>query len=299
MVDEPQMPVGDVLVPFIFDGHAVRGAICSVDSGIAEMLGHRDYPPALAQLIGEALAAMPLMATHLKSAGRINMQFQGGKQLQLLVAQVDQNLQIRGTAKFGDELAGGFAQMLAGGTLALILEPKTGNQHYQAIVPVEGDKLSESLQGYFRQSEQLDTRLLLAASEHRLTGLLLQRLPGAEPADDEYWQHLGALLDTLHEDELIAEPAQTILQRLFHGEELRVFEPRPITLRCQCDHASISGMLVNLGRAELQPVLEERGEVEVICEFCGKAYNYNPAEIETLLEGADAAPDPDSAQARH
>ena len=289
-----QAPRGDVLIPFLFEGQAVRGAIVSIDSGIEEMFGARDYPPALRTLVAQASAAMPLLATHLKNEGKINLQFQGSGDLSLLVAQVDHELTVRGTAKFDPEIRGSFSELLADGTLALMLEPRSGRQHYQAVVPVVGDGLADALEGYFRQSEQLDTRLLIAVSDHRLTGLLVQRLPAEDDAGEDvaaYWEHVSALVDTLGEAELAREPASTILHRLFHGENLRVFEPRAVTLRCQCSHASISGMLVSLGRDELQPVLDERGEVEVTCEFCGRSYKYSPAEIETLLNGAEAEPD--------
>ena len=285
-----QAPRGDVLIPFLFEDQAVRGAVVSIDSGIDTMLGPREYPAGLRTIIAQACAAMPLLATHLKSEGKINLQFQGEGGVSLLVAQVDHELTVRGTAKF-DERAergdGSFTALLADGRLALILEPKQGQQHYQAIVPVAGESLARALEAYFRQSEQLETRLLLAASEHRLTGVLVQRMPEQSGRDSDYWQHVGALLDTLSEEEMLAEAASTILHRLFHGEDLRVFEPRPVALRCQCSHASISGMLVGLGRDELQPVLDERGEVEVTCEFCGRSYSYSPTEIETLLDGAE------------
>lgn len=288
---EFQAPPGDVLIPFLFEDQAVRGAIVSIDSGIEEMFGSRPYPPGLRELVAQASAAMPLLATHLKNEGKINLQFQGSGDLALLVAQVDHELTVRGTAKFSDQANGSFSELLADGTLALILEPRSGQQHYQAVVPVVGEGLADALEGYFRQSEQLDTRLLLAVSDHRLTGLLVQRLPAQDDDAGDYWDHVCALMDTLGADELAAEPAPTILHRLFHGENLRVFEPREVTLRCQCSHASISGMLVSLGRDELQPVLDERGEVEVTCEFCGHSYQYSPAEIEILLNGAEAEPD--------
>lgn len=269
------------LTPLLFEERGVRGAILRLDDGVAAMFGHRDYPPDVLRLLGQACAAAPLLAAHLKFDGRLILQLQDGAALPLMVVQADDRLQVRGMAKYADGAGGDFQALAAGGLLGLTLEPRQG-QRYQAMVEVRGARLSDALEGYFEQSEQLPTRLRLAADGQRIAGLLLQRLPGSDA--DEGWTHLQALFETLGEEELLALPPDETLHRLFHQESLRVFEPRPVALRCNCSHAGISAMLLSLGEAELAPVLAEQGQVEVGCQFCGRQYHYSPQDVAELFQ---------------
>lgn len=281
----------DVLTRFLFEGHGVRGAVVRIDSGLAEMLDQRGYAEDVRRLLGESLAAAPLLASNLKFEGRINLQFQGDGPIQLLVTQVDHELRLRGMARADADVHGHFRQLLGEGTLALLLEPKQGENRYQARVPIEGDCLAQALQGYYAQSEQLPTVLSLATGADRLSGIMLQRMPDKDAdseTEDRYWEHLCALFSTLEPAELLSRTPQALLRRLFHAETLRVFEPEPVTLACSCSHASISNMLLALGEDELNPLLEETGKVEVTCEFCGKQYAYDKIEVRELLN-ADSA----------
>lgn len=284
----------DTLLPFLFEERALRGAVVSIDSGIEAMFGAAAYAEPVQRVLSHAAAAMPLLASHLKRPGQVNLQFQGGEHLPLLVAQADRELNVRAMAKPGDgELPSGFADLLAGGQMAVLLEPDQG-QRYQALVEVAGEHLAAALEGYFRQSEQLPTRLVLAAGPTRLAGLLLQQMPSIDAEAD--WAHGSALVDTLGAEELLAESAHTVLHRLFHADTVRLLDPRPVRLGCNCSHAGISRLLIGMGREELTPVLEERGQVEVTCEFCGNEYVYTTAEVEALIAGAEAEP---GGEARH
>lgn len=276
------------LISFDFEGQGARGVILSIDAGVEAMFGARDYPDDVRQLLGEAAAAAPLMASNLKYEGRINLQFQGGRQLSLLVAQVDERLQVRAMAKSAPGAAGSFEQLLAGGVLGWTLEPRRG-QPYQALVEIAGSSLAAALEGYFAQSEQLPTRLLLAAHGERIAGLMLQRVPGHDEASDQaYWQHLGALFATLRAAELLATAPRTVLRRLFHQEPLRQHAARPVALACSCSRGSISRLLLALGRTEIESILEEREVAEVTCEFCGREYRYLRSELKDLFDAADA-----------
>jgi molecular chaperone Hsp33 len=160
-------------------------------------------------------------------------------------------------------------------------------------VEIRGAHLSSALEGYFLQSEQVPTRLCLAGGGERLRGVLLQRLPTREGArdsaeDDAHWQHLEALFATLSPDELAASEPRELMLKLFPGEDIRVFREKPVQLVCRCSHASISAMLVSLGREELAQLLAERGQVEVTCEFCGKLYRYSADEMERLFAAVEA-----------
>lgn len=299
---------------FIFENHLAHGAFVEISSGVAEMLEPRHYSPDVRRLISEAVAAMPLLATHLKFEGRINLQFQGdgGKGLRsarrgdqvipphmsLLVAQIDHTLKVRAMAKAPPDLAGGFRDLLFGGLLALMLEPDPDSprQPSQALVMIEGERLSDALEGYFNQSEQLPTLIRLAADGDRVAGFMLQRLPLEDAqGSQEDWEHLQVLASTLDAGELLGTEPATILRRLFGEAPIRLFEPRPVSVACRCSQASIENMLLSLGVDEVQTIVAEQGKVEITCEFCGRQYLFQPADVQALFSAAGARP----TQTRH
>lgn len=275
------------LLPFLLPKRGVRGFAVRINEGIPDLLGWRAYSADVAKLLGEALAATPLLAADLREAGRFNIQFQGKGGLKLLVTQVDHELKLRGMAKADEKSEGDFQALMGGGTLACLLESRRerGND-YQAVVEVLGESLAEALQIYFHRSVQMPSLLRLAASPGCFAGIMLQRLPEGEGLNSEHWEHVHHLFGTLKEAELLQTGSATLLQRLFAEDEVRVFEPRPVTLACQCSHAGISAMLLGLGEDELKPVLEERGKVEVTCEFCGRHYSYADIEVRDLFAAA-------------
>lgn len=280
----------DSITPFLFERRNVRGAWVEIESGVADMLGHRNYSPDVRRLVGESCVAIALLAAQTAFKGRLSLQFQDGKgPLKLLVAQSDPGLNVRGMAKAASGASGALDQLMNGGVLGLVVEGAKGGQNYQALVQASGDTLAAALERYFSQSEQLPTRLCFAGDAARLRGLLMQRLPARDAEEDaEHWQHLQSLFATLSPEELATTPVDDLMLRLFPGEDIRVFKPRPVALVCSCNHASISAMLVSLGRKELEGLVLERGEVEVTCEFCGKSYRYSTAEMQKLFEATEA-----------
>lgn len=285
--------MADAVTPFLIASRNVRGAWVEIESGVADMLGHRAYAPAVRALVGESCAAVSLLAAQSSFEGRLSLQFQNGAgPVKLLVAQADSQLQVRGMAKAEAAAEGSFDALMQGGLFGLALEATKGDS-YQALVETRGDSLAAVLENYFRQSEQLPTRLCFAGATDALRGVLIQRLPpgakGRDAAEDEeHWDHISALFSTLKPEELAATAPQELLPRLFPAEEIRVFEPQPVQLACRCSHASISTMLVSLGREELESLLAERGVVEVTCEFCGRSYRYTPADMKELFAAVEA-----------
>ena len=280
----------DSVTPFLFEHRNVRGAWVEIETGVADMLGHRNYSPDVRRLVGESCVAIALLAAQTAFKGRLSLQFQHGQgPLKLLVAQSDPGLKVRGMAKAAADAAGALDQLMNGGVLGLVVEGARGGQNYQALVQARGDTLAVALERYFSQSEQLPTRLCFAGGADRLRGLLMQRLPARNDEEDAgHWQHLQSLFATLSPGELAGTPIDELVLRLFPGEDIRVFRPRPVALACSCSHASISTMLVSLGRKELEGLVLERGEVEVTCEFCGKSYRYSTAEMQKLFEATEA-----------
>lgn len=283
-------PMSDAVTPFLFDRRNVRGAWVEIEEGVADMLGHRAYSPDVRRLVGESCAAVALLAAQTAFTGRLSLQFQNGHgPIQLLVAQADPQLNVRGMAKAAGGASGSLEDLMKGGILGLTIEAARGGQNYQALVGIHGRHLSDVLEGYFQQSEQLPTRLRLAGDDERLRGLLIQRLPAQESGDDEEsWRHLEALFATLSAEELGRTAPRDLMLKLFPEEDVRVFHEKPVKLVCRCSHASISAMLVSLGRKELEDLLAERGEVEVTCEFCGKVYRYPASEMQALFEAVEA-----------
>jgi molecular chaperone Hsp33 len=288
------------LIPFQFANHIAHGAFVVIDEGVAAMMDHRAYPPSVRELIGQALAAMPLLATHTRFEGRINLQFQSEQAIKLLVAQVLQAeaapLTVRAMAKVSsivakDESNLGYRDMLSHGILALMLEPSDSDQpSRQAMVPIDGSSLAESLEGYFDQSEQLPTLIRLGATRDRVVGFMLQRLPLEHTkATQDVWEHLAILAGTLNADELLSAPPETLMRRLFANEDWGFQAPQAINVSCRCSREGISLLLLSLGREEVDKIVAEQGKVEVTCEFCGKAYVYTRSDAVTLFvaEGSE------------
>ena len=283
------------LLPFLIENRAVRGFAVEITEGIPELLGWRNYAPDVFRQLGHALAATPLLAADMPDQTRFNLQFQGAPAapVAMLVTQIgrdaDGTLALRGMAKAKADASGDFQQLLRGGTLACLLEPRQGGERYQALVEVLGEKLADALEIYFARSEQLPTVIKLGAASGKLAALMLQRLPERCSGDD--WHHVYTLASTLGEDELLGADSETLLRRLFAEDAVRVFPQRRIALQCQCSHAQISAMLLGLGEAELQPVLQERGSVDVTCEFCGRDYSYRDVEVRQLFAAVGATAD--------
>jgi len=280
------------LTGFLFENNVAHGAFVEISEGVAEMLGHRAYSADVRDLIGQAMAAMPLLATHLGFEGRINLQFQGEDAMKLLVAQVDHHLEVRAMAKAPAELQGTFTGLMHGGVLALMLEPHgQSREASQALVPIEGASLAQSLEAYFVQSEQLPTLIRLAADGDRLRGFMLQRLPLEDAqGSEEDWEHVSILAATLKPEELLQADPATLLGRLFAEEELRLFEPCPVNVACRCSRAGIARLLLSLGREECDSIIAEQGRISITCEFCGKDYVFNPVETAELFVAAGSVP---------
>lgn len=291
----------NLLTTFAFDNHVAHGAIVRLKAGVPELLDHRAYTPDLRTLIGEAMAAMPLLATHLNFEGRINLQFQGlpetrtiaKAKTQLLVAQVDHHLRVRAMAKADESAIGSFRELLEGGVLALMVEPASSQRPAsQALVLIEGERLQDALEAYFARSEQLPTLIRLAVRGDELAGFMLQRMPLESSAgNDDDWEHLRILASTLTDQELLDTDSDALLMRLFaDAPPLRRFEPRPVQVQCNCDRAGISRLLISLGQDEVQSIIAEQSRINVTCEFCGRDYHYTPAEASDLFTAAASEP---------
>jgi molecular chaperone Hsp33 len=292
----------DCLHRFLFEGYPIRGHLVHLDAAWRALIEHREYPPAIRNTLGEAVAASLLLAGTIKFEGALSLQLQGDGPVHLLLAQCTSGLGVRGLARYREETERGpiadvheFAELLGTGNLTVTLESDDKSQRYQGIVPISGGRLADSLQRYFENSEQLPTRLWLFASETGVSGMLLQRLPseggkdsgqGAsldDAAIDDAWRRVQLIGDTLTAEELVTLADTEILHRLFNEDDLRLYEPSPVYFRCRCSRERVGGMLQGLGEKETQSVLAERGEVEVRCDFCNRAYLFDAVDVAQLF----------------
>jgi molecular chaperone Hsp33 len=280
----------DQIRRFLFEHYPVRGHLVHLDSAWTAIWEHHEYPDAVREALGEAIAATALIASTRKFDGRLTLQLQGPGPLHLLVAQSTHGFGVRGVARWnGEAIGGSLERMTGGGRLTVTVETADAGARYQGVVPLSGDRFSDCLEAYFRDSEQLPTRLWLAATPTSAAGLLLQRLPDSssrapEQAEEpEAWNRIKHLASTLGRDELLGLGHSTLLRRLFHEEDVRVFEPAPVFFRCGCSRERVAGMLESLGREEIRGIVAERGEVEVHCEFCNRAYRFDAIDSEQLF----------------
>ena len=282
-------PHPDSLQRFMFDRSNVRGELVHLDDAWRAVLERHDYPSALREVMGELMAAAVLLAATLKLKGALILQIQGMGPVTLLVVECDGDLNVRATAKWQGELDGlDFARMVGDGNFVITLDPRDGGQTYQGIVELDGDSVAEVLQNYMLRSDQLETRLWLAADAHGAAGLLLQKMPGegghalAEQEDD-MWPRVTMLTDTLKREELLGLPAVELIRRLYSEEDVRLFDAQPVAFKCSCSRAKVGRMLTMLGWDEVQSVLSEQGEVEVTCEFCNQQYRFDKVDVEQVF----------------
>jgi molecular chaperone Hsp33 len=309
---------------FLFEGLPVRGMLVRLTDSWQEVLRRREtvgaFAPPVRVLIGEMAAAGTLMQSNIKFEGALVLQIFGDGPVKLAVAEVQPDLAFRATAKVVGPVPDGarleaMANVHGKGRCAITLDPierRPGQQPYQGVVSLHGDRreplqnLSDVLEHYMLQSEQLDTKLILAANDEVAAGLLIQRLPvegegnlaaGQRNEDEiglnEAYNRIAHLAATLTREELLTLDAPTVLRRLFWEETLRRFEPLQPRFACSCSRDRVGQMLRGLGRDEIEGILAERGDVEIGCDFCGLHYHFDAVDVgELFTPGRDQPPSP-------
>jgi len=287
----------DSLQRFIFEGVPVRGEIVHLDATWRAVLERHDYPAPLRAVLGELMAAAALLSATLKFDGSLILQMQGSGTVKLIVVECTSEQTMRAIAKWDGELAAGsFRELVGDGRFAITIAPSDGKQTYQGIVELAGDSVSQVLEHYMAASEQLETRLWLGADGSQAAGMLLQRVPGPDGSDPDAWNRAVTLSETVTDRELLNLPARQIIHRLFHEEDVRVFDARILSFRCSCSRERVVGMLRLLGRAEVRSIVAEQGEVDVNCEFCNKRYALDAVDAEQIFAAEVVTP---AASTRH
>jgi molecular chaperone Hsp33 len=289
MVEEP---VADSLAPFVLENAAVRGAYVRLPDTVREALACHPYPPAVARVLGELIAACALLASTIKFEGSLIAQLSGDGPVRLLVVECTHVLGMRAMAQWDDERVAAFGpdaalSDLAGGPahgrFVLTLDPKGAGQMYQGIVALESGSVAALIEHYLAASEQLQSRMVLAAGG---AGLIVQRLPGSTEADDATWARIKRGIDGMNPDGLLgAATSHEAIAAAFPEDDVRAFRPRGVTFACSCSRERVTRALRIAGLAVVESILAERGSVEMTCEFCSRRYTFTPVEARAVFSG--------------
>lgn len=307
----------DTLQKFLVDNAPVRGELVEISDTWRQVQSRRAYPPAVRTLLGEMLAAAALLSANLKFNGMIVMQIHGDGPVKLLVVECDSELQLRATAKLAeDAVIADDATLIdlvnasGDGRFVITLDPKDklpGQQAYQGVVPLDGESVATVIENYMLRSEQLDTKLWLAADENVSRGLLLQKLPSiggtaaptTKPEGElESWNHMVMLGDTLRREELLSTDIATLMHRLFWEQNIRVFDPVHPQFHCSCSREKVGNMLRMLGQEEVAEALSQTEKLAIDCDFCGQHYEFDAVDCAQLFV-ANGAASSEAGDARH
>ena len=272
------MPEIDTLQRFMFEHASIRGEIAHLDETYKTIIQQHPYPPMVKQLLGQALVSCLLLTGSIKFEGEITLQFQGDHRLPLLLVQCDHQLQLRGFAKYQQEDDVDYNAAFLEGKMVLTINQNDQTQAYQSVVPIL------SLMHYFAQSEQVASHVWLAVSDETAAGMLLQLMPGQNTQQrEEFWEYAVQIGQTISENELLTLDNPTILHRLYHETELRLYTARPVRFRCRCSEEKMKQVLTVLGEVETKQLLQERGVVDVACDFCNRHFKFDSIDVALLF----------------
>ncbi|MBT9589735.1 MAG: Hsp33 family molecular chaperone HslO [Thiobacillus sp.] len=270
---------------FLFEQLDIRGAWVQLGPAWREMTAGRDYAEPVHELLGQLAAVTALVSGNLKQAGRLTFQLRGEGAVSLLVMDCDEQLRLRGMARAVPDLAAGSLPTLLGaGSLTLTLDQAGMHQPYQSHVPLQGESLAGVFEHYLAQSEQAPTRLWLAANHETAAGLFLQALPGAALRDADGWNRVQMLADTVRADELLELGSIKLIERLFAEEDVRVYDPRPVSYHCPYDMNKIQAMLRSVGQTECDAIIADQGEIRVHDDICNHEYVLDAAAVAALFK---------------
>lgn len=273
---------------FLFDHFPIRGELVHLNQSWLEIIKRHSYPESIQNLLGEMAAAAVLLSATLKFNGSLHLQIRGNGPLSLAVMESTSERTVRGLAHWnGDVENCDFDQLVGDATLVVTLESGAG-ERYQGIVDLSAGSLALALENYMLRSQQIDTRLWLSTGNSQVSGMILQKMPDFNEMshDEDYadaWPRITQLADTVRRNELSNLDFSNLLHRLFHEEDVRVFEKLPVSFRCHCSRERVRGMLKMLGYAEVSDILQNENKVKVNCEFCNQRYVFDSVDVEELF----------------
>lgn len=290
----------DTLHRFLFENLAVRGELVHLDATWQAVLENHNYPLPVQKVLGELMSAVSLLMATLKFNGLLIAQIQGDGPVSLLVVEGSSDKTLRATASLKEEQNDFTDESLQGlfgdARLVITLEPEKG-ERYQGIVALSGENLADALTDYLLRSEQLDTDIWLVADDKQAAGLLIQKLPETKEtryssnildvsdagSDVDGWNRIQQLSSTIKDEELLNLSAEEIIHRLYHEEDIRLFDAETVSFRCSCSRDRVAKMLLSLGAEEVKNMIEELNKIEVVCEFCKHNYSFDAVDTEQLF----------------
>ncbi|MDX1432993.1 MAG: Hsp33 family molecular chaperone HslO [Gammaproteobacteria bacterium] len=292
----------DSLYRFVVEDSNVRGQLVYLDEAWQTLASRHDYPPAVRQVLGEAVSAAALLSATLKFRGSLTIQARGDGDLRMLVAEAGAGGTLRGLARWRGRIPqGNLPELLGNGRLAITIDPGEGRDRYQGIVELGQGGLAEALHHYFAHSEQIPTRLLLAVDENRVAGLLLQKVATAGEEDDDAdlaeparaaWRDSISRARAMDAGALLELGVGELLSRLHGDRPVHLYRGQGWRFHCGCTRESVEAVLRAIGKRELDALLAELGEVSVSCEFCDAEFRFDPVDVGRVLAGA-GPPEPD------
>ncbi|AIR64223.1 Hsp33 family molecular chaperone HslO [Cedecea neteri] len=283
----------DQLHRYLFENHAVRGELVTVSETWQQIMENHDYPQPVKKILGELLVATSLLTATLKFDGDITVQLQGDGPMTLAVINGNNKQQMRGVARVQGDIPADAAlkDLVGNGYLVITISPSEG-ERYQGVVGLEGDTLAACLEDYFMRSEQLPTRLFIRTGEvdgkAAAGGMLLQVLP-AQNAETDDFNHLATLTETIKAEELLTLPANDVLWRLYHEEEVTLYDPQDVEFKCTCSRERCADALRTLPDEEVDSILAEDGEIDMNCDYCGSRYVFDSMDIAAIRNNASPA----------
>lgn len=278
----------DLLQRFVFDNAAIRGEWVSLQESWQEVLNRRDYPAPIRRALGEMMGAAALLTATVKIDGRLVLQIRSQGPVSLMMVECTSDNTLRAFAQWEGDLpeSAGLSSLTGEGTLAITIEVAGAKNPYQGVVNVQGDSIAETLESYFERSEQLATRIWLSANDHNVSGLFLQQLPsddeGKEKAEED-WSRISQLAATVTDEELLTLEVETLLHRLFHEEEVRLFDPTALAFACTCSRDRVAETISMLGQEEAEDIIDAEGGIEVACEFCNEHYHFDKVDVAEIF----------------
>jgi len=274
----------DVVVPFVFESLPVRGALVQLENAWQRMQEGHEYANPVSEILGHAAAATTLIAQSLKFDGSITMQISSQGPLGMVVMQATDDLDIRGMATSHDiEDDAQFVELVEGAHCAVTVDAGAMERPYQGIVEINPESLAASFENYFDRSVQVPSHMVLKNTQSHCGGILLQHMPGEQPATEDDWRRLGFLIATLRSEDLIDGATAELLRKLFAEDDVRMFQSRRVRFHCRCSQSRVEEVLRFLGEKETRAALEENGRVDVTCEYCGRVRSFDPVDVSRVF----------------
>jgi molecular chaperone Hsp33 len=288
----------DLLQRFIFENEPVRGEFIKLEDSLQAILQQHDYPEGIQKLLAESLCVAALLSAIIKFTGKLTVQFRGNGKLKLLFAQCDDQYNLRGLVKYdGDLTYEELMESFNDGMLVIMLDSGKKSQRYQGVVAWQGNSLAESVEGYFRNSEQLETKIWLDYKDKKAMGYMLQVIPGKDKQEDEAIAESISLQNIIHQTNILGTDVffenqyPEFLTLLYPEETIRVFDGTPVRFKCSCNRQRCENAILILGQEEAEEELEGKQSIVVTCDFCNKEYVFDRVDVLELFKRDNPPPD--------